>query len=269
MNKFLVLLILFSISLISCNDENISPANGKGTFNLSFGGSNDEIAQNYLSNFDLTNLIGSITLVKTYNNNMNRDNTPYQEFTSDGYARFYDDNGFPLELGHIGVNNTNFEDVGEQSYQTLGTSLNVNFGTGDNTITVSNNQGHTWLDTNITFDAPFMLTNFTYLQNFSKSSDRNITWTGSNNNSIVAFDITTTSAVLDADTTSFDPGVASFFLTNNGNYLMVKEFIDDLKLGKSRLTISRTELKILPLKNGKTVALVIISTYDSYVNITN
>jgi hypothetical protein len=271
MKKILFSIIFVTILSFGCTEDNMYPnAKNSGGITLSLGSENDQVLQNYLGNFDLTNIVGIVELQKLYINDMDS-TTPYQVYTHNVFTNFYDDNGDKLELGSIGVNGKGLIDAGEFSYQLnpQTTNLSLNYGTGSNTIIISDTSGVNILDTTITFNSPLLLSNFSYMQNYSKSQNKTITWTGTDNNSITQFNLRTDSYVRDADTTSNTAGIESYFFTNNGSHVLEKEIISELKNGKTRIIFTKVELKVLPLTNGKKVAVIGRSTYDSYVNITN
>lgn len=276
MNKILSLLIIvLTLSFFGCENENTTSSQKIDSRNfLNLGSQNDPVLTAYINSFDWSGVSGVITLQKTFTNDMDG-STPYQAFTNNGYARFYDlTTGEKRNMDLIAFNDLGLVNIDNFEYQIHPSEISnliLNYGTSTNNIYIlQDSTTNILLDSNISISSPIQLTGFTYNQNVSKNSNFSINWSGSlPTTSVTQFSLRTDSSLRDVDTTSNVAGIRMGYCDNTGSFTLVKEAMANLRLGKTRILANKIELKMINLSNGQKVCLVANSTYDSYVNITN
>lgn len=277
--KLLLISLLFITILFlnSCDKDNVTDSNKNKRISLSELGNEDYNPEYtaYLNSFDWSNVTGYISVEKTYINEKDDNNQIYQAYSYNSFARFYGtDLQTPIEMGSISVNEFGLRNVDNfyyQLYENDHPNMDFNYGTGTNNINVTDNDGNTLIDTNISFYEPIMLTNFNSYQNFSRASDFTLTWSGGSGG-IVQTRLQVPSDSLQNDTTSTNGkflGINYSYITNTGTLNFGKFDDNSFVNGRKRIYLTKLEIKMLNMTNGKKLAMFIYSTYQSSIIITN
>lgn len=262
---FVVLIILFSVLIFRCSDNSLNHMNSIGNPNIYLGHDTTLSFSDIVSDYDTTDIMGSIYLTNEYEKILLNEPTNEIDYnTNNAHAYFFDpddqDSIYPCE--GIYVNDQELLELhsGSKHYITSGdinggTGLALNFGSGTNNIKIDSNQYISEIDTNIAFSQRIRISNISRGDTINKSNNMLINWTGVNSGYV---GLTLHNSV-DSSFSSFYCGHA--LLTNSGSFSISSDIMNDFPDGLHDLILSKYEPKFLILDNDNKVLVMGVSRH--------
>ena len=262
---FIITTVFIILLLFSCSDNSSNSPNTIGNPNIYLGHDTTLTFSDLVSDYDTTDMMGSIYLTNEYEKILLNDPTNEIDYnTNNAHAYFFDpdDQDSILPCEGIYVNNQELLELhsGSKHYITSGdisggTGLTLNFGSGTNYISIDSNQFISEIDTNIAFSQKIRISNISRGDTILKSNNITINWTG-NNSGYVSLTLHNS---VDTNFTSFYCGHA--LLTNSGSFTISSDVMDNFPDGLHDLILTKFEPKFILLDNGNKVLVMGESTH--------
>lgn len=262
---------LLALCLSSCGDDSVTSPTVKNDIPLSSTllGQTTYSVDQIIGHYNRPNLAGLIG-VETVERSIYFTQSPSGTQSIDGVANysqatFRNGTGSGISAGNIDVNNGYLKEVSTGVYDQEGPApLDLYFGTGYNRIQVEGTNTFPGFADSVNFTSAVKMSGITRGQSIDRNKSLTLNWTGSTQ------DVAEIRIMRDnPGTNPAERAGTSFFVDDNGSFVIPAAVFQGLNAGMAHLEIRRIEPKFISVGGGKEVCVLGISRHVVSVNLTN